>query len=319
MKKAYATTLTHGDAYAPGVEALGRSLRATGTREPMVLMVTADVPGPRAGPARGAGLDAARHRAGEEPDPAGQQLFPRFDKVSPSCAPGSSTPSTRWSCSTPTWWFTTIDELFERPELAAAPDFLRPDRFNSGAMVLDPSRDKLARMLRAARRGAHLRRRRPGVPQRLLRRLVHRPRRPPAAHLVQPPQLHLPVHARAPEPPRRGGARGEDHPLHGAEAWESASTVTGGSELWWSAYLGAHPSSTAGGSASCTPSRTARSTGPSRRSPAEGLGSRLRAPLGLSQIDLISPPSIRSVQPVIQRAPGDTRKAISSAISSGSP
>lgn len=31
MKTAYATTLTHGDAYAPGVEALGRSLRATGT------------------------------------------------------------------------------------------------------------------------------------------------------------------------------------------------------------------------------------------------------------------------------------------------
>ena len=47
MKKAYATTLTHGDAYAPGVEALGRSLQATGTREAMVVMVTPDVPSPR--------------------------------------------------------------------------------------------------------------------------------------------------------------------------------------------------------------------------------------------------------------------------------
>jgi hypothetical protein len=37
------------------------------------------------------------------------------------------------------------------------------------------------------------------------------------------------------------------------------------------------------------------------------------------QTDLTSPPSIRSVEPVIQRAPGDTKKAISSAISSGSP
>src|SRR5580658_3380617 len=37
------------------------------------------------------------------------------------------------------------------------------------------------------------------------------------------------------------------------------------------------------------------------------------------QIDLTSPPSIRSVDPVIQRAPGETRNAISSAISSGSP
>jgi hypothetical protein len=37
------------------------------------------------------------------------------------------------------------------------------------------------------------------------------------------------------------------------------------------------------------------------------------------QIDFTSPPSIRKVEPVIQRAPGDTRKAMSSAISSGSP
>jgi hypothetical protein len=37
------------------------------------------------------------------------------------------------------------------------------------------------------------------------------------------------------------------------------------------------------------------------------------------QIDLTSPPSIRIVEPVIQRAPGETRNAISSAISSGSP
>jgi len=39
----------------------------------------------------------------------------------------------------------------------------------------------------------------------------------------------------------------------------------------------------------------------------------------LDQIDLTSPPSIRSVDPVIHRAPGDTRNAISSAISSGFP
>jgi uncharacterized protein VirK/YbjX len=38
-----------------------------------------------------------------------------------------------------------------------------------------------------------------------------------------------------------------------------------------------------------------------------------------SQIDLTSPPSIRSVEPVIHRAAGDTRNAISLAISSGAP
>lgn len=39
----------------------------------------------------------------------------------------------------------------------------------------------------------------------------------------------------------------------------------------------------------------------------------------LLQTDFTSPPSMRSVEPVIQRAAGETRKAISSAISSGSP
>jgi hypothetical protein len=48
----------------------------------------------------------------------------------------------------------------------------------------------------------------------------------------------------------------------------------------------------------------------------EGGGARPHCP---AQIDFTSPPSMRSVEPVIQRAPGDTRKAISSATSSGSP
>ena len=42
-------------------------------------------------------------------------------------------------------------------------------------------------------------------------------------------------------------------------------------------------------------------------------------PLPRSQIDFTSPPSIRSVEPVIHRALVETRKAIKSAISSGSP
>ena len=42
-------------------------------------------------------------------------------------------------------------------------------------------------------------------------------------------------------------------------------------------------------------------------------------PQGVSHMDLTSPPSIRSAAPVIQRAPGETRKAMSSAISSGWP
>jgi hypothetical protein len=50
---------------------------------------------------------------------------------------------------------------------------------------------------------------------------------------------------------------------------------------------------------------------------AERLG-RTSPKTGSNGLDLAAP-SMRSVEPVIQRAPGDTRKAISSAISSGSP
>lgn len=40
MQHAYVTTLCGGDAYLPGVEVLGRSLVASGTREPRLAMVT---------------------------------------------------------------------------------------------------------------------------------------------------------------------------------------------------------------------------------------------------------------------------------------
>src|SRR6185369_13155735 len=43
MRRAYVTVMSHGDGYAPGVEALGSSIKASGTREPMVVMVTPDV------------------------------------------------------------------------------------------------------------------------------------------------------------------------------------------------------------------------------------------------------------------------------------
>src|SRR5262245_24145258 len=43
MKRAYVTMLTRADGYAPGVEALGASLRASGTSEPMVVIATPEV------------------------------------------------------------------------------------------------------------------------------------------------------------------------------------------------------------------------------------------------------------------------------------
>ena len=46
MKRAYVTTLCGGDAYVPGIEALGHSLIQTGTEFPLVVMVTPEVPAP---------------------------------------------------------------------------------------------------------------------------------------------------------------------------------------------------------------------------------------------------------------------------------
>src|SRR5690242_2106210 len=128
MKKAYTTVLTHGDAYAPGVEVLGHSLRATGTKEAMVLLVTSDVP------------DRARKRLGragwtlreidviKNPVPAKQQLFPRFDKVFTKLRAWELEEFDKVVLLDADMVVTkSLDSLFDRPELAAAPDFLRPD------------------------------------------------------------------------------------------------------------------------------------------------------------------------------------------------
>ncbi|HET8936931.1 MAG TPA: hypothetical protein VFN67_25990 [Polyangiales bacterium] len=43
MKKAYATVLCHGDGYLPGVEVLGKSIDASGSQVPKVVLVTEDI------------------------------------------------------------------------------------------------------------------------------------------------------------------------------------------------------------------------------------------------------------------------------------
>ncbi len=242
MKKAYATTLTHGDAYAPGVEALGRSLRATGTIEPLVLMVTPDVPQEARTRLARQGWRLREIQPVKNPTPASQQLFPRFDKV--------FTKLRAWELEE----FDKvvlldadmvvkgdIDELFDRPELAAAPDFLLPDRFNSGTMVLEPSRDKLARMLdQLARETTY-----DGGDQGFLNRFF-------GDWYTGPADRRLPTWYNLPNfiyqfmvghPSLRDQVEREAKIVHYLvqKPWQSASTVTGGSELWWSAYLGAHP------------------------------------------------------------------------------
>jgi hypothetical protein len=242
MKKAYVTTLTHGDAYAPGVEALGRSLKATGTRESMVLMATSDVSAGALRRLAAVGWTVHGIEPVKNPTPAGQQLFPRFDKVFTKLR---------------AWELEAFDKvvlldadmvvlgdlspLFERPELAAAPDFLRPDNFNSGLMVLEPSREKLGRMLRALADAPSY----DGGDQGFLNAFFGDWYTGSGDHRL-PTWYNLPnfiyqfMHG---HPSLRAEALREARVLHYLvqKPWQSASTVTGASEVWWNAYYGAHP------------------------------------------------------------------------------
>jgi hypothetical protein len=242
MKNAYATTLIHGDAYAPGVEALGHSIRATGTTTPTVVMVTDDVTPPTRARLAEQGWIVRDIEPVKNPTAVGQLLFPRFEGVFAKLR--------AWELDefdkvvlldADMVVLHSIDDLFERPELAAAPDFLRPDCFNSGAMVLEPSRAKLARMLEAIAAAPTY----DGGDQGFLNSFFGDWYTGPADRRL-PTWYNLPnfiyqfMHG---HPTLRGEVEREARIIHYLvqKPWEAAPTVTGGSEIWWNAYLDARP------------------------------------------------------------------------------
>jgi glycogenin glucosyltransferase len=241
MKNAYATTLSHGDAYAPGVEALGRSLKATGTQEAMVVMVTPDVTLPTRERFTEGGWMVREIEAVKNPLPAGEQLFPRFE--------ATFTKLRAWELEefdkvvlldADMIVLGDLGELFARPELAAAPDFMRPDRFNSGAMVLEPSREKLARMLEQLAASPTY----DGGDQGFLNGFFGDWYSGPADRRL-PTWYNLPnfiYQFMLAHPTLRGEVEREAKIVHYLvqKPWEAAPLVTGGSELWWTAYLGGH-------------------------------------------------------------------------------
>jgi glycogenin len=178
----------------------------------------------------------------KNPTPAKEQLFPRFDKV--------FTKLRAWELDgfdkvvlldADMVVLQNLDDLFERPELAAAPDFLRPDHFNSGTMVLEPSRDKLARMLRQLAESPTY----DGGDQGFLNTFF-------GDWYTGPGDRRLPTWYNLPNfiyqfmqahPSLKAESAREAKIIHYLvqKPWQSPSTVTGGSEIWWSAYLGVHP------------------------------------------------------------------------------
>ena len=154
MDSAYVTLIAGGDAYAPGIEALGRSLYATGSAVPRVLLATPDVPERTLDHLADDGWRVRRVEPLANPAPPAELLFARFANTYTKLrAFGLEDVGKAVFLDADTLVLRNIDELFDRPDFAAASDFFVPDRFNSGVMVFAPSRARFA-ALEAALRAA---------------------------------------------------------------------------------------------------------------------------------------------------------------------
>ncbi len=232
MKRAYVTVTSHGEGDVPGVEALGASLRASGTREPMMVMAGRDV-----SPKARARLAALGFWI-RDIEPLGGEARPRrrleklrvwelaeYDRVV--------------FLESDALVLRNVDELFERPELSAAPDLLDPERFDTGVMVLEPSQETFSKLAEAA--GAEG----DEGEQGLLNRVFAGWRSGEAdqrlsleynlCNIVYPFLLCQPG-------PR--GAVGRDAKIlrYGMQKpWQLAPRLTAAAGLWWESYFDARP------------------------------------------------------------------------------
>jgi alpha-N-acetylglucosamine transferase len=133
MDKAYVTMLCNGDGYVTGAEVLGKSLVASGSKVPRLAMVTSDI-----SPRGRAGLEAQDWELRDvepiaNPTSGALLAFSRFAMVYTKLRAWELTDVTRLVLlDADTLVLKNVDDLFDRPGFAAAPDFFLPDRFNSG-------------------------------------------------------------------------------------------------------------------------------------------------------------------------------------------
>jgi glycogenin glucosyltransferase len=241
-RKAYATTLCNGDGYLPGVEALGRSLRASGTEVPRIVMVTPDV-----------GL-GAREQLVEQgfvlrdvepisnPNPTTQQMLPRFGAAYTKLRAWELTEFDKVVLlDADTLVVQNIDDLFDRPEIAAAPDFFLPDRFSSGVMVLDPSRGTFDRMVHALSTAESY----DGGDQGFLNIFFEGWYAMPVAHRlpVGYNMAHFIYQFMHAHQSTWDKLRHEIKIVHYVvqKPWQAKSTLSGASEMWWDTYFQVHP------------------------------------------------------------------------------
>lgn len=241
MKNAYVTMLCHGDGYLPGVEVLGKSIEASRSKVPRVVLATADV-----GQAARARLSQLGWQIRDiEPieNPASDRLlFPRFAAVFAKLRVWELVEFDRVVLfDADTLVLQNVDDLFERRNFAAAPDFFLPDRFNSGVMVLDPSMDTFRRMLDALASMSSY----DGGDQGFLNTFF-------ADWYAMPVEHRLPVGYNMAHfiyqflrghPTLRATLERETKVVHYMvqKPWQSRATLTGGSAAWWHLYFEAHP------------------------------------------------------------------------------
>lgn len=241
MKTAYVSVLCHGDGYLPGVEVLGKSLDASGSSAPKVVLVTADI------------SQAARDRLTRlgwqvrpiEPieNPAADRLlFPRFESVFTKLRAWQLTEFDRVVLlDADTLVRQNIDDLFERRRFAAAPDFFLPDRFNSGVMLLEPALDTFRQMTEAlADAGSY-----DGGDQGFLNTFFPDWYSMPAEHRlpVGYNMAHFIFQFLRGHPTLKEKLEREARVIHYMvqKPWQARATLTGGSEAWWKMYFQAHP------------------------------------------------------------------------------
>jgi lipopolysaccharide biosynthesis glycosyltransferase len=242
MKTAYVTTLCNGEGYLPGVEALGKSLEAHESTVQRIVLVTADVPSEARTRLTGEGWAIREVDPLTNPNPLTSQLFERVRDV--------YTKLRAWQLvdldkivllDADLITLQNIDDLFERPAIAAAPDFFLPDRFNSGLMVIEPSTEVFERMLDALWETPSY----DGGDQGFLN--VFYPtwyamdisHRLPAGYNLQ----NFIFQFLRGHPSLREALLREAKVIHYSvqKPWLAKPVLTGGSEAWWNAYFSAHP------------------------------------------------------------------------------
>ncbi|MGD8606245.1 MAG: glycosyltransferase family 8 protein [Myxococcales bacterium] len=242
MQTAYVTTLCNGEGYLPGVEALGKSLEAHGTQVPRVVLVTSDVSGETRARLSRQGWQVREVEPLENPNPDTIQLFERFRDV--------FTKLRAWQLvdfakvvllDADMITLQNIDDLFERPSISAAPDFFLPDRFNSGLMVLEPSREVFEGIQSALWETPSY----DGGDQGFLNEFfpnwyeMEVSHRLPAGYNLQNFIFQF-LHG---HPSLKQALQREAKVIHYSvqKPWRAKAAFTGGSKAWWDMYFGAHP------------------------------------------------------------------------------